>query len=56
MSFVDYLSQVIIIPETKDYMCIQNLAGIPAEKITEASDGLRLCLAEYKQLGIRFAK
>jgi len=32
------------------------MAGHPGEKITEGLDGLRTCLAEYSQMGARFAK
>jgi fructose-bisphosphate aldolase class I len=32
------------------------MAGHPAEKITEGLDGLRVSLAEYSQMGARFAK
>ena len=34
----------------------RDLAGFPGEKITEGLDGLRERLAEYRELGARFAK
>ncbi|MBC7574511.1 MAG: fructose-bisphosphate aldolase class I [Herminiimonas sp.] len=34
----------------------QDLAGHPGEKVTEGLDGLRQRLADYRQLGARFAK
>lgn len=56
VSFVDMLKQVGIIPGIKVDMGAKALAGFPGEKVTEGLDGLRARLAEYKQLGARFAK
>ena len=54
------LSKVItaagIIPGIKVDTGARELAGHPGEKITEGLDGLRDRLAEYSQLGARFAK
>ena len=45
------------IPQTiKVDMGAKAMAGFPNEKITEGLDGLRERLAEYKQMGARFAK
>ena len=56
ISFVKILSQAGIIPGIKVDLGAKALAGSPGEKITEGLDGLRVRLAEYKQLGARFAK
>ncbi|CAN5508825.1 fructose-bisphosphate aldolase class I [soil metagenome] len=56
ISFVDILNRAGIIPGIKVDLGTTNLAGFPAEKITEGLDGLRERLAEYGQLGARFAK
>jgi fructose-bisphosphate aldolase class I len=45
-----------IIPGIKVDEGAKDLALFPGEKITEGLDGLRDRLAEYKQLGARFAK
>lgn len=45
-----------IIPGIKVDKGAKNLAGHPGEKITEGLDGLRERLAEYRELGARFAK
>ena len=45
-----------IIPGIKVDTGAKNLAGHPGEKITEGLDGLRDRLAEYSQMGARFAK
>ena len=45
-----------IIPGIKVDMGAKNLAGHPAEKVTEGLDGLRARLKEYFQLGALFAK
>ncbi|MEM1380424.1 MAG: class I fructose-bisphosphate aldolase [Pseudomonadota bacterium] len=44
------------IPGIKVDMGAKDLAGYPGEKVTEGLDGLRERLAEYHQLGARFAK
>ena len=45
-----------IIPGIKVDTGAKDLAGHPGEKITEGLDGLRARLAEYSQMGARFAK
>lgn len=45
-----------IVPGIKVDTGAKELAGHPGEKITEGLDGLRERLAEYSQLGARFAK
>jgi fructose-bisphosphate aldolase class I len=52
----DVLSQRGIIPGIKVDKGAKNLAGFEGEKITEGLDGLRERLAEYADLGARFAK
>lgn len=44
------------IPGIKVDMGAQDLAGAPGEKVTDGLDGLRGRLAEYYELGARFAK
>jgi fructose-bisphosphate aldolase, class I len=43
-------------PASKSIPARRSLAGHPGEKITEGLDGLRDRLAEYSQMGARFAK
>lgn len=50
------LAQSGIIPGIKVDAGAKELAGFPGEKITEGLDGLRERLAEYRNLGARFAK
>ena len=54
------LSQVLsdrgVIPGIKVDTGAKALAGFPGEKVTEGLDGLRDRLAEYRDLGARFAK
>ncbi len=45
-----------ILPGIKVDKGAKNLPGFPGEKITEGLDGLRDRLAEYRELGARFAK
>jgi len=45
-----------IMPGIKVDAGAKDLAGHPGEKVTEGLDGLRDRLAEYKQLGAKFAK
>ena len=45
-----------IIPGIKVDTGAKDMAGHPGEKITEGLDGLRDRLAEYSQMGARFAK
>jgi fructose-bisphosphate aldolase class I len=54
--FVKVLVQAGIIPGIKVDEGTKELAGHPGEKATEGLDGLRERLAEYVQLGARFAK
>ncbi|GAB3220414.1 class I fructose-bisphosphate aldolase [Spirosoma arcticum] len=55
-SFVDVLGREGIITGIKVDLGAKDLAGFPAEKITEGLDGLRERLAGYARLGARFAK
>jgi fructose-bisphosphate aldolase class I len=50
------LEQQGIIPGIKVDKGAKAMANFPGEKITEGLDGLRDRLAEYRQLGARFAK
>ena len=54
--FSRYMSDLGIVPGIKVDMGAKALAGFPGEKITEGLDGLRERLAEYYELGARFAK
>jgi fructose-bisphosphate aldolase class I len=54
--FANSLAASGIIPGIKVDTGAKNLAGRPGEKITEGLDGLRGRLAEYSQMGARFAK
>jgi fructose-bisphosphate aldolase, class I len=54
--FVKVLIDAGIIPGIKVDAGAKDLAGHPGEKITEGLDGLRERLAEYAQMGARFAK
>ena len=55
-SFVKAITNAGIIPGIKVDTGAKALAGHPGEKITEGLDGLRDRLAEYIQMGARFAK
>jgi fructose-bisphosphate aldolase class I len=55
-SFVDVLQKAGIIPGIKVDEGAHDMAGFPGEKVTAGLDGLRKRLAEYYQLGARFAK
>jgi fructose-bisphosphate aldolase class I len=55
-SFVKCISDAGIISGIKVDTGAKELAGHPGEKITEGLDGLRERLAEYFQMGARFAK
>src|SRR5882672_5467743 len=55
-SFVEVLEQQGIIPGIKVDKGAKAMANFPGEEITEGLDGLRDRLAEYRQLGARFAK
>ena len=54
--FVKVLIEAGIIPGIKVDTGAKNLACRPGEKVTEGLDGLRDRLAEYSQMGARFAK
>jgi fructose-bisphosphate aldolase class I len=54
--FVKVIIDAGIIPGIKVDNGAKDLAGHPGEKITEGLDGLRDRLAEYSQMGARFAK
>ena len=54
--FVKAIADAGIIPGIKVDTGAKAMAGRPGEKITEGLDGLRDRLAEYVQLGARFAK
>ncbi|HBY95454.1 MAG: fructose-bisphosphate aldolase class I [Ardenticatenaceae bacterium] len=54
--FTEVLRQKGVIPGIKVDKGAKELAGFPGEKITEGLDGLRERLAEYRDLGARFAK
>jgi fructose-bisphosphate aldolase class I len=54
--FIKALTDIGIIPGIKVDNGAKDLAGHPHEKITEGLDGLRERLAEYSQMGARFAK
>ena len=55
-SFPDLLARQEIIPGIKVDTGAKPLAGSPEEKVTEGLDGLRDRIAEYHELGARFAK
>ena len=54
--FAKAITDAGIIPGIKVDTGAKDLAGHPGEKITEGLDGLRDRLAEYSQMGARFAK
>jgi len=54
--FVKAISDAGIIPGIKVDSGAKDMAGFPGEKITEGLDGLRERLADYSQMGVRFAK
>ncbi len=54
--FPQMLENLGIVPGIKVDAGAQDMALHPGEKITDGLDGLRERLAEYKQLGARFAK
>jgi fructose-bisphosphate aldolase class I len=54
--FAKALAAVGIIPGIKVDLGAKEMAGFPGEKVTEGLDGLRARLAEYAQMGARFAK
>ena len=54
--FPEHLNSIGIVPGIKVDKGAKDLAGYPGEKVTEGLDGLRDRLAEYVELGARFAK
>jgi fructose-bisphosphate aldolase, class I len=54
--FSEVLASKGVIPGIKVDTGAHDQAGFPGEKITEGLDGLRARLAEYRELGARFAK
>ena len=54
--FVQHLEAMGIVPGIKVDKGVKTLSACPNEKITEGLDGLRERLAEYRELGARFAK
>jgi fructose-bisphosphate aldolase, class I len=54
--FVEVLEKIGVIPGIKVDTGAKPLALFPGETVTEGLDGLRERLAEYRQLGARFAK
>ena len=54
--FIKVITDAGIIPGIKVDAGAKDLAGHPGEKVTEGLDGLRERLAEYSQMGARFAK
>jgi fructose-bisphosphate aldolase class I len=54
--FVKVLTDAGIIPGIKVDTGAKDMAGFPGQKVTEGLDGLRDRLAEYSQMGARFAK
>jgi fructose-bisphosphate aldolase class I len=54
--FVKVITDAGIIPGVKVDTGAKDMAGHPGEKISEGLDGLRERLAEYSQMGARFAK
>jgi len=54
--FVNVITDAGIIPGIKVDAGAKDLAGHPAEKITEGLDGLRERLVEYVQIGAKFVK
>ena len=54
--FIKIITDAGIIPGIKVDAGAKDMAGHPGEKITEGLDGLRDRLAEYFQMGARFAK
>ncbi len=54
--FAEALTASGIIPGIKVDVGAKEMAAFPGEKVTEGLDGLRVRLAEYAQMGARFAK
>jgi fructose-bisphosphate aldolase, class I len=56
ISFVQVMQSAGIVPGIKLDLGAKDLAGCLGEKVTEGLDGLRDRIAEYYQMGARFAK
>ena len=56
VSFVKVMQEAGMIPGIKVDTGAKNLAGHTDEKVTEGLDGLRDRIAQYYQMGARFAK
>lgn len=56
ISFVKVMQTAGIVPGIKLDLGAKDLARCPGEKVTEGLDGLRDRIAEYYQMGARFAK
>ena len=56
VSFAEVITKQGIVPGIKVDRGTTSLAGFPGETVTEGLDGLRPRLAEYYELGARFAK
>jgi fructose-bisphosphate aldolase class I len=54
--FAKALTAVRIIPGIKVDLGAKDMAAFPGEKVTDGLDGLRARLAEYSEMGARFAK
>ena len=54
--FAKALAAIGIIPGIKVDLGAKEMAGFPGEKVTDGLDGLRTRLAEYLEMGARFAK
>ena len=54
--FLEVITDAGLIPGIKVDTGAKEMAGFPGEKVTEGLDGLRPRLAEYFQMGARFAK
>ena len=54
--FPQHMQEIGIVPGIKVDTGAKDLAGHPGEKVTEGLDGLRERLAEYYDMGARFAK
>ncbi|MEQ8960440.1 MAG: class I fructose-bisphosphate aldolase, partial [Coleofasciculus sp. C2-GNP5-27] len=54
--FLKVMTDAGIIPGIKVDTGAKDMAGFPGEKVTEGLDGLRDRIAEYYQMGARFAK
>jgi fructose-bisphosphate aldolase class I len=53
--FLQLLTEAGIVPGIKVDAGAKDLAGHPGEKVAEGLDGLRERLAEYRQMGAKFA-